>query len=48
MTFAKIICMTRSIEKVPRNGFIALSKDNPLVRCKELGTLNFELFRNER
>lgn len=45
MTFAKMVCMVTDIKNVPREGLIALSKDNPLVKCSKLNVFNAHPFK---
>lgn len=43
-TFSEILCMVTDLHKVPYNGFVTPTADNPYIDCSRMDTFNFYLF----
>lgn len=48
MTFAQLVCIVTDMGRVPRKGFVAVSKKNPYVDCKELKSFNLLPFKQNK
>jgi hypothetical protein len=40
-TIGRLFCDNSDLQEVPRNAFISPSKGNPMIKCEDIASINF-------